>query len=435
LSKEKKPARRLTFAGAAHRQLAALVFWRQGRCQEHNLIRWEERMRPILLAAACALTASICAGPAHAQGTVKIGLILPYSGQFADAATQMDDGIKLYLKQHGDKLGGMNVELVRKDTGGINPAVAKRLAQELVTRDKVDILAGFALTPNALAAADVSAEAKKFMVVMNAATAIITTKSPYMARTSLTVPQLTQTLGTWAAKQGIKNIYTMVTDYGPGIDAEGAFQKGFKEAGGTIVGSVRMAVQNPDFTAYVQRAKDLNPQGIFVMIPGGAQPGAFGKALAQVGIDPKKTKVMGQLEIADEHALASMGDIAEGIITAAHYDHNHQSMLNEEFVKDYNANFKRNPDFFSVGAYDGMHLIDIALKKSGGKTDGESLIAAAKGASWESPRGPISIDPETRDIIQTVYINKVEKVDGKLVNVQIAAIPNVKDPVKAAMTH
>jgi branched-chain amino acid transport system substrate-binding protein len=176
--------------------------------------------------------------------------------------------------------------------------------------------------------------------------------------------------------------------------------------------------QNPDFTAYVQRAKDLNPQGIFVMIPGGAQPGAFGKA---------------QLEIADERALASMGDIAEGIITAAHYDYNHKSKLNEELVQDYNADFNRNPDFFSVGGYDGMHAIDATLKKSGGKTDGESLVSAAKGLSWESPRGPISIDPETRDIVQTVYIDKVEKVGGHLVNVQIAAIPNVKDPVKAAM--
>ncbi len=390
-------------------------------------------MQRILLAGLSALTMSLLPAAGHAQGTVKIGLILPYSGQFADGATQMDNAIKLYLKQHGDMLGGMKVEIIRKDTGGINPPVAKRLAQELVTRDNVDILAGFLLTPNAMAAADVSAEAKKYMVVMNAATAIITTKSPYMVRTSLTVPQLTQTLGTWAEKHGLKKVYTMVTDYGPGIDAEGAFQKGFKDAGGDIVGSVRMAVQNPDFTAYVQRAKDLNPQGIFAMIPGGAQPGAFGKALAEVGIDPKKTQVMGQLEIADEHALASMGDIAEGIITAAHYDYNHKSKMNEDFVKAYNAEFKRNPDFFSIGGYDGMHAIDAALKKSGGKTDGESLISAAKGMSWESPRGPISIDPETRDIVQTVYIDKVEKVDGHLVNVQIDAIPNVKDPVKAAM--
>ena len=312
--------------------------------------------------------------------------------------------------------------------------MAKRLAQELVTRDNVDILAGFALTPNALAAADVSAEARKFMVVLNAATAIVTTKSPYMARVSFTAPQLNQTLGTWAEQNGLKKAYTMVTDYGPGIDAEAAFQKGFKEAGGDIVGSVRMAVQNPDFTAYVQRAKDLDPPGIFIMIPGGAQPGAFGKALAERGIDPQKTEIMGQLELTDEHALASIGDLAIGMITAGHYDYNHHSKLNEEFVKAYKADFERNPDFFSVDGYDGAHLIDLALQKSGGKTDGESLINGAKGASWESPRGPISIDPETRDIIQTVYIRKVEKRDGHLVNVEIAAIPNVKDPYKAAMT-
>jgi branched-chain amino acid transport system substrate-binding protein len=394
-------------------------------------------MKRFLLAGIVAFVPSFFAAAGHAQDTVKdtvkIGVVMPYSGQFADPTTQSDDGIKLYLKQHGNKLGGKNVEIIRKDVGGINPPVAKRLAQELVTRDNVDILAGFQLTPNALAAADVSAEAKKFMVVMNAATAIVTTKSPYMARVSFTIPQLNQTLGTWAQQHGLKNAYVMVTDYGPGIDAEAAFQKGFKEAGGDIVGSVRMAVQSPDFTAYVQRAKDLNPQGIFIMIPGGAQPGAFGKALADRGIDPQKIEILGQAEITDEHALASMGDVAVGIITAGHYDYNHSSKLNQEFVKAYKAEFQRNPDFFSVGGYDGMHLIDLALQKSGGKTDGESLIKAAKGASWESPRGQISIDPQTRDIVQTVYIRKVEKVDGQLINVEIAAIPNVKDPFKAAM--
>jgi len=390
-------------------------------------------MRRILLAGIGALASGLLPAAGHAQDTVKIGVIMPYSGQFADPSTQSDDGIKLYLKQHGDKLGGKNVEIIRKDSGGINPPVAKRLAQELVTRDNVDILTGFQLTPNALAAADVSAEAKKFMVVMNAATAIVTTKSPYMARVSFTIPQLNQTLATWAKQLGLTSAYIMVTDYGPGIDAEAAFQKGFKEAGGDIIGSVRMAVQSPDFSAYVQRAKDLNPQGIFIMIPGGAQPVAFGKALAERGIDPRKIKILGQAEITDDHALASMGDIAVGIITAGHYDYSHKSKLNDEFVQAYKADFHRNPDFFSVGGYDGMRLIDAALQKSGGKTDGESLIGAAKGMSWESPRGPISIDPETRDIVQTVYIRQVEMVDGQLINVEIAAIPNVKDPFKAAM--
>jgi branched-chain amino acid transport system substrate-binding protein len=387
-------------------------------------------MRRLLYAGVVAMALS---ATAHAQDTVKIGLIMPYSGQFADPTTQVDNGIKLYLKQHADKLAGRNVELIRKDVGGINPPVSKRLAQELVTRDGVEILAGFSLTPNALAAADVSLEARKFMVVMNAATAIVTTKSPYMVRVSFTIPQLNQTLGTWAAQHGLKSAYVMVTDYGPGIDAEAAFQKGFMDAGGNIVGSVRMAVQNPDFSAYVQRAKDLNPQGIFIMIPGGAQPGAFGKALAERAIDPTKTEVLGQLEITDEHALASIGDLAVGIITAGHYDYNHHSKLNQEFVAAFRAEFGRNPDFFSVGGYDGMHLIDVALQKSGGKTDADALVEAARGASWESPRGPISIDPQTRDIVQTVYIRRVEKIAGQLVNTEIVAIPDVKDPFKATM--
>jgi len=376
---------------------------------------------------------ALAAVSAQAQGTIKIGLILPYSGQFADAATQQDDAIKLFVKQNGDKVAGKRIEIIRKDTGGINPAVAKRLAQELVTRDKVDILTGFVLTPNALAGGDVSKEAKKFMVVMNAATAIITTKSPYMARTSLTTPQINQTLGTWAAKQGVKKVYTMVSDYGPGLDAEKAFEKGFKAGGGEIVGSVHMAVANPDFSAYVQKAKDLNPAGIFAFVPGGAQPGALGKAMAERGIDTKKIKVMGQGEITDEHALAAMGDAAIGIVTAFHYDYSHKSKMNEAFVKAFNADFHRNPDFFAVGAWDGMHLIYAALKKTKGKVDGQSLINAAKGMKWESPRGPIEIDPRTRDVIQTVYIREVKKVDGHLVNAEIDKVPNVKDPVKEEM--
>ncbi len=377
--------------------------------------------------------ALLVATQVHAQGTVKIGLIMPYSGQFADTATQMDNAIKLYVKQHGDTVAGKKLEFVRKDTGGIAPDVAKRLAQELVVRDKVDILAGFVLTPNAMSAADVSTEAKKFMVVMNAATAIVTTKSPYMARTSVTIPQLNETFGAWAYKTGVKTVYTMVSDYGPGHDAEGAFQRGFKEAGGQIVGSVRYPVANPDFSAFVQRAKDSNAQGIFVFVPGGVQPAALAKALAERGIDPKKTKIMGQGELTEAGALKSMGDSGLGIITVFHYDPNHKSKLNDAFVKAYVGDYKRTPDVFSIGGYDGMHLVYEALKKTGGKTDGDSLIAAAKGMKWESPRGPISIDPETRDIVQTVYIRRVEKVGGELQNVEFDKVENVKDPVKARM--
>jgi len=379
--------------------------------------------------------AVIAASPAAAQQTVRVGVILAYSGQFADPSAQMDNGIKLYIKQHGDSVAGKRIELIRKDTGGIAPDIAKRLAQELIVRDNVDMLAGFALTPNALAAGDVSAQAKKFMVNMNAATAIITTKSPYMVRTSFTVPQLNDTLGRWAYKSGIRKAYTMVSDFGPGHDGEAAFHKGFKDAGGEIIGAVRYPVATQDFAAFVQRAKDIDPEAIFIWTPGGPQPAAIGKALAERGIDPRKTRILGQGELTSEDALKSMGDAGLGIVTAFHYDYSHDSAANKAFVKDYKEAFGRNPDMFSAGAYDGMHVIYEALKKTGGKSDAEGLIAAAKGMRWESPRGPMTIDPETRDVIQTVYIRRVEKVGGELVNVEFDKVENVKDPFKAAMKN
>jgi branched-chain amino acid transport system substrate-binding protein len=377
--------------------------------------------------------ASLCVPmPAQAQQPVKIGLLVPFSGQFTDTAAQIDNGVKLYIKQHGDAVAGRKIEIIRRDTAGA-PDAAKRLAQELIVRDGVDILAGFALTPEALAVSDLSAEAKKFMVIMNAATSIITTKSPYIARVSVTLPQNCETLGTWAFNAGVRKVYTMVSDYAPGLDAETSFQRAFKAAGGEIVGAVRMPITTVDFSPFVQRVKDIDPEAIFVFIPGGSQPAALAKALVERGLDPKKIKVMGQGEIAEESALAGMGDAALGIVTTFHYDYNHPSKVNAELVKAFNAEFKRNPDFFAVGGYDGMHLIYEALAESGGKADGDSLIAAAKGARWESPRGPMSIDPDTRDVIQTVYVRRVEKVDGRLRNVEIDRFENVKDPVKARM--
>ncbi|MCD6042597.1 MAG: branched-chain amino acid transporter periplasmic protein [Burkholderiales bacterium] len=382
-------------------------------------------MKKLLIAAALAAAFA----PAYAQQSVKIGLILSSSGQFADAGAQLDNGIKTYMKMHGDTVAGRKIELIRRDTGGIAPDVAKRLSQELVVRDKVDILAGYVLTPNAMAGGDVSAEAKKFMVVMNAATSVVITKSPYMIRTSVVLPQVMETFGTWAAtKGGLKQVYTMVTDYGPGHDSERAFQTGFKNAGGSVVGSVRFPVANPDFSAFVQRAKDIGPQAIYIFIPGGAQPAALGKAFAERGIDKNKTKILGSGEATAEAALKAMGDNALGIITAWHYDYKSDTPLNRAFVKEFNAMHGRNPDFFSIGGYDGMHAIYETLKKTGGKTDGDTLIAAAKGLKWESPRGPMSIDPETRDVVQTVYIRRVEKVGGELVNVPFDRVLDVKDP-------
>jgi branched-chain amino acid transport system substrate-binding protein len=267
---------------------------------------------------------------------------------------------------------------------------------------------------------------------MNAATSIIITKSPYMARTSLTIPQLQEAFGAWAYKSGIRKTYTMVSDFGPGHDAEAAFQRAFKAAGGEIVGAVRFPVANPDFSAFVQAAKDTNAESIFIWVPGGAQPAAVAKALTERGIDPRKTKVLGQGELSEDEGRASMGDAGLGIITVYHYDHNHDSGMNKAFVKAFNAEFGgRNPNVYSIGGWDGMHLIYEVLKKTGGKADGESLIAAAKGMAWESPRGPVSIDPETRDIVQTVYIRRVEKAGSGTLNVEFDKVENVKDPTRA----
>jgi branched-chain amino acid transport system substrate-binding protein len=387
--------------------------------------------RRSILRGVAALALLSLAGTGSAQDTIKIGVIMTYSGQFADLAAQMDNGIKLYMKQKGDTVAGKKIQVIRKDTGGIAPDVASRLAQELITRDGVDILAGMTTSPNAMAVSKVSAQGKKFMVIMNAATTVIITMSPYSVRTSMTLPSVGATTGAWAYKSGIRKAYTMVSDFAPGKDAEAAFHEAFRAAGGEIVGSVRMPVANPDFSAFVQRAKDINPESIFIFVPAGAQPAALGKAFAERGVDATRIKVIGTGEVVDESSVKSMGEAALGIISAWHYDHNDDRPLNKEFVKAYNAEFKRNPDFSSVGGYDGMHVIYEALKKAGGNTDADALVEAARGMKFDSPRGPLQIDPETRDIVQTIHIRQVRKIGTDLRNVVIDGVENVKDPGSA----
>lgn len=371
------------------------------------------------------------AAAASAQETVKVGVILPYSGPFADAANQLQAGIDLYLAMHGDEVAGKKIEIIKRDTGGPAADVAQRLAQELVVRDGVDILAGFALTPEALGAAPIADEAQKLMVVMNAATSIITEQSPYIVRTSVTIPQLNYALGQWVHDvAGISEAYTLVSDYGPGHDAESSFSRGFIESGGTILGSDRTPVDNPDFSAYVQRVRDANPEAVYIFVPGGAQPAAIGRALVDRGLAPPDTAIFAQGELTHPEALESMGEDARGIITTFHYTLERDDPLNNEFVSGYTAaNNGREPDLFSIGGYDGMHLIFEALKATDGDASGDALIEAAKGMAWESPRGPMSIDPETRDVIQTVYIREIQEVDGELQNVIIHEIPDVKDPL------
>lgn len=384
--------------------------------------------RRVTLALGVALAMSTSA---LAQETVKIGVILPYSGPFADAANQLQAGIDLYIAKHGDTVAGKKIELIKKDTGGPNADTAQRAAQELVVRDGADIIAGFALTPEALGAAPVAEEAQKLMVVMNAATSNVTEQSEYIVRTGVTIPQVNYALGKWAFEEGgVKQAYTLVSDYGPGHDAEKSFSAGFTEAGGKMLGSDRTPVANPDFSAFVQRVKDANPEAVYIFVPGGAQPAAIGKALADRGLNPPATKIFAQGELTHPEALESMGENARGIITTFHYTLERDDPLNKEFVDGYTAaNNGRQPDLFSIGGYDGMHLIYEALKKTNGDASGDALLEAAKGMSWDSPRGPMSIDPETRDVVQTVYIREVQEVNGKLQNVVIHEIPNVKDPL------
>ena len=369
---------------------------------------------------------------AQAQNVVKIGMVGEFSGPFATYGQQMLGGMKAYMKLHGDTVAGKKIEIIQKDSTGPAPEVAKRLAQELVTSDNADILVGFGFTPNALAAAPVATEAKKAMVIMNAATSIITTKSPEIVRVSMTLPQVTQPMALWAAQNGIRKVYTVVADYGPGIDAEKEFIAAFKKAGGEIVGSVHVPLQNPDFAPFIQRVKDAKPEAVFLFLPAG-QPGiAFMKAYEERGLKEAGIKLLATGDITDDTVLQSMGDPALGLITSFHYSADHRSAENEAFKKAYAeaAGTNLRPNFMAVAGYDGMALIYEALKKTNGSTDGEKLVAAMKGAKWMSPRGPVMIDPETRDIVQTVYIRKVEKVGGQLYNVEFDKFPDQKDPGK-----
>jgi len=373
------------------------------------------------------------AGAALAQNVVKLGMVGEFSGPFAQYGQQILGGMKAYMKLHGDTVAGKKIEIVQKDTGGPAPDVAKRLAQELVTRDNVDILVGFGLTPNALAVAPVATEAKKAMVIMNAATSIITTKSPYIVRVSMTLPQVTQPMAVWAAKNGIKKVYTVVADYGPGLDAEKAFTEAFKAAGGEIVGSIHTPLQNPDFAPFVQRVKDAKPEAVFLFLPAGEQGIAFMKGYAERGLAQAGIKLIATGDITDDGVLEAMGEPTLGLITSFHYSAAHNSPENAAFKKAYaevNGD-KLRPNFMAAGGYDGMAAIYEALKKTNGATDGDKLVAAMKGLKLVSPRGPIMIDPETRDVVQTVYIRKVEKTGGGLYNVEFDKFPDQKDPGKS----
>jgi branched-chain amino acid transport system substrate-binding protein len=383
-------------------------------------------------ALALTLAALAWAAPAQAADPLKIGLVLPMSGPFAAYGKQIEHGVRLYLATNGDTVAGRKVEIIlRDDAPGTSGDVSKRLAQELVVNDKVDVLAGFGLTPAAFAVAPIATQGKKPMVVMNAATSAITKSSPYIVRTSHTLPQDTAPIATWAAKNGIKKAYTVVADFGPGHDAEGQFKKTFTAAGGEVVGELRVPVKNPDFAPFLQRVRDANPQAVFLFLPPGSDTISFMKTFVDRGLAAAGIKVIATGDVTDEDILDSLGDPVLGVVTSFHYSQAHKSPENAAYTEAYAKAYpKDRPNFMSVAGYDGMHLIAEVVKKTGGNTEAEAFVAAAKGMSWVSPRGKITIDPETRDIVQTVYIRKVEKVGGKLQNVEFESIPDFKDPGK-----
>jgi branched-chain amino acid transport system substrate-binding protein len=383
------------------------------------------------LAAACAVVALSAADAALAQDSVKIGFILPMTGQQQSTGKQIAAAAKLFMSQNGDSVAGKKVELIIRDDGAV-PDNSKRIAQEMIVNDKVAFVAGFGVTPAALSVAPLSAESKTPEIVTAAGTSIITEKSPYIARTSFTLAQSAVPMADWAAENGIKRVVSMVSDYGPGIDSEGSFKGEFTAKGGQIVDAIRFPLANPDFAPFLQKAADQKPDAIFVFVPSG-QGGTFMKQFVERGLDKAGVKVIGPGDVTDDDLLASMGDAAIGMVTAHIYSADHDSAVNKAFVAAFEkANPGMRPNFMAVSGYDGMHLMYEAVKKTGGKTDGDSLLGAIKGMAWESPRGPVSIDPDTRDIIQNVYIRKVEKKNGQLYNVEFATIPNVKDPIKAA---
>jgi branched-chain amino acid transport system substrate-binding protein len=376
--------------------------------------------------------ALLAAGPfALAQDNVfKIGLILPMTGQQATTGRQIEAAAKLWMAQNGDTVAGKKVQLIVKDDTSL-PDVTRRLAQELVVNEKVNVLAGFGITPSAMATAPIATQSKTPEVVMAAATSAITEASPYIVRTSFTLPQVSVALADWAPKNGIKKVVTLVSDYGPGIDAEKYFKERMLLNGGQVPESLRVPLRNPDFAPFLQKVRDIKPDALFVFVPSGAGAAVM-KQFLERGMDKAGIKLIATGDVTDDDQLNDMGDGALGVVTSHHYSAAHPSPANKKFVEAFEkANKGLRPNFMAVGGYDGMRVIYEALKKTQGKGGGDALLAAMKGQVFESPRGPVYIDAQTRDIVQNVYLRKVEKKDGQLYNVEFDVIKDVKDPGKS----
>jgi len=382
---------------------------------------WSRRTARMVASLAIVLFAG---GSAAAQGTVKVGMVMPLTGTLASAGKQVVAGARLYMRQHGDAVAGKRIELIVKDDTSAFE-VGKRLIQEFIVNDKVDIIGG-GLTGDLLASAPLITEASKPTVIMLASTSALIEKSPYFVRTSCTLSQSSGIIAEWAIQNGIKKVVSLVTDFSPGHEAEAIFKARYLAGGGQIAEFIRVPLQNPDFAPFLQRARDAAPQAIFVFVPS-VQAATFAKQFVERGLDKAGIKLIGPGDVTDDELLPTMGDAILGAVTAHFYSAAHPSPINKAFVKAFEQHNGYRPNFMVVSGYDGMHLIYEALKKSNGSADSKALMSAMKGMAWESPRGPMSIDPETGDVTHNIYIRKVEKVNGELYSVEFATFEAVKD--------
>jgi branched-chain amino acid transport system substrate-binding protein len=389
----------------------------------------DTQRRQLMLGSAAMLASGMLPSAlAASSGPLKVGLILPMSGPFASTGRQIDAAVKLFLQQNGSTVAGRQIEVILKDDGGVSPDVTKRLAQELVSRDKVEVLAGFGLTPLALATAPIATQAKVPMIVMAAATSIIPQRSPYIVRSGFTVPQITAPLADWAPKNKIKSVVTMVTDYGPGLDAEKTFVPRFTNGGGKVLDSLRTPLRNPDYAPFLARVKDLKPDALFVFVPSG-EGAAVMKQFTDRGLGAAGVRLICTGDVLDDDLMESIGSASDGVVSTFHYSAAHPSAENKAYVAAFEkANKGMRPNMHSVGGYDGMKLLYLALAKTGGDSSGDKLVEAMKGMAWTSPRGPVQIDAATRDMVQDVYYRKAEKVNGGMYNVEFDKIEKFKDP-------
>ena len=385
--------------------------------------------RTMLKGVAAIASAGVLVRNAGAQEVLKMGISIPMTGAgFNAVGRQLAAAIKLYVQQHGEIVAGRKIDIIVRDDGGVADN-ARRIVQEMIVNEKVGLI-GIGITPTSLAIAPLVTEGKIPTLVLSSGASITVTKSPYMVRAGFVLAQQSWIMAEWAAKNGSKRAVTLVNDWAPGIEAETAFKTRFIQAGGEIIESIRIPLANPDFAPFLQRIRDIKPDTAFIYFPG-PQAGVFAKQFAERGLANSGIKIIGPGDLTDDDGLNTMGDQMLGMVTAGPYSAAHDSAVNKAYVSAFETANNFRPNFVSLGGYDGMHLIYEALKKTGGNADGDALLAAMKGMAWQSPRGPTSIDPETRDVVNNIYIRKVEKIRGQLYNTEFVTYEAVKDPMKA----